>query len=106
MAIALDGGKLWKVTYDNPFDSWNMKDDIDPKGKWRCDGHIYLDQVLLERYPNGILNSSSKWYYDMEWETDGEGRITVIAVCDTCHKNAVFAWSQDSYDNRITKKDG
>lgn len=108
VATALDGGKLWKVTYDNPFDSWNMKDAIDPKGKWTCEMDTpYLDQVLLERYPNGIPEfHPRKWYYDMEWETDGEGRITVIAVCDThAEKNVVFAWSQDSYDNRITKKE-
>ena len=42
--------------------------------------------------------------YDLEWETTGDGAITVMAVADThADHNVVFAWSQESIRDTITK---
>ena len=75
-------------------------------GKWTCEADLnYLDQILLTNYPDKLPEfKPRKWYYDMEWQTDGDGLITVIAVADSdADSPVVFAWSQESIRDNDTK---
>ena len=94
VATGLDGGKLWKVEVNHPNQLWEIKDLV---GKWTHEADLnYLDQILLTNYPEKLPEfHPRKWYYDLEWETTGDGAITVMAVADThADHNVVFAWSQ------------
>ena len=103
VATGLDGGKLWKVEVNHPNQLWEIKDLV---GKWTHEADLnYLDQILLTNYPDKLPEfHPRKWYYDLEWETTGDGAITVMAVADThADHNVVFAWSQESIRDTITK---
>jgi len=103
VATGLDGGKLWKVEVNHPNQLWEIKDLV---GKWTHEADLnYLDQILLTNYPEKLPEfHPRKWYYDLEWETTGDGAITVMAVVDThAEHNVVFAWSQESIRDTITK---
>ena len=103
VAVGLDGGKLWKVEVNHPSQLWEIKEMV---GKWTHEADLnYLDQILLTNYPDKLPEfHPRKWYYDLEWQTTGEGAITVMAVADThADHNVVFAWSQESVRDTITK---
>ncbi len=103
VSVSLSGGKLWKVEVNHPNVLWEIKDAV---GKWTCEADLnYLDQILLTNYPDKIPEfHPRKWYYDLEWMTDGDGEITVMAVADShAEHNVVFAWSEVSIRDTITK---
>lgn len=103
VSVSLSGGKLWKVEVNHPNVLWEIKDAV---GKWTCEADLnYLDQILLTNYPDKIPEfHPRKWYYDLEWQTDGDGEITVMAVADShAEHNVVFAWSEVSIRDTITK---
>lgn len=103
ISYALNGGKVWKVEVNHPNQLWEIKDMV---GKWTCEADLnYLDQILLTNYPDKLPEfKPRKWYYDMEWQTDGDGLITVIAVADSdADSPVVFAWSQESIRDNVTK---
>lgn len=103
VSYALNGGKVWKVQVNHPNQLWEIKDMV---GKWTCEADLnYLDQILITNYPDAIPEfKPRKWYYDMEWQTTGEGLITVIAVADSdADHPVVFAWSMESIRDTITK---
>jgi len=102
-SYALNGGLVWKAEVNHPNQLWEIKDMV---GKWTCEADLnYLDQILLTNYPDKLPEfKPRKWYYDMEWQTDGEGLITVIAVADSdAESPVVFAWSQESIRDNVTK---
>lgn len=103
VSVSLNGGKLWKVEVNHPNVLWEIKDAV---GKWTCEADLnYLDQILLTNYPDKIPEfHPRKWYYDLEWQTTGDGEITVMAVADShAEHNVVFAWSEVSIRDTITK---
>ena len=103
VAVSLEGDKVWKVEVNHPNVLWEIKDAV---GKWTCEADLnYLDQILLTNYPDKIPEfHPRKWYYDLEWQTTGDGEITVMAVADThAEHNVVFAWSEVSIRDTITK---
>ena len=102
VAKDINGCKLWRVDTNHPNAVWEIKEMCE---KWTCEADLpYLDQILIQRYPHGIPEFvPRKWYYDMEWKTDGKGEITVIAVVDT-HTDTpvVFSWSKESQQKFLT----
>jgi DNA polymerase, archaea type len=103
VSVSINGGKLWKVEVNHPNVLWEIKDAV---GKWTCEADFnYLDQILLTNYPDKIPEfHPRKWYYDLEWQTTGDGEITVMAVADShAEHNVVFAWSEVSIRDTITK---
>lgn len=103
VSVSINGGKLWKVEVNHPNVLWEIKDAV---GKWTCEADLnYLDQILLTNYPDKIPEfHPRKWYYDLEWQTTGDGEITVMAVADShAEHNVVFAWSEVSIRDTITK---
>jgi DNA polymerase elongation subunit (family B) len=103
IGTGLDGGKLWKVEVNHPNTLWEIKDAV---GKWTHEADLnYLDQILLTNYPEGIPEfHPRKWYYDLEWQTTGDGAITVMAVADSDAEHpVVFSWSEESIRLSITK---
>jgi len=102
-SYALNGGKVWKVEVNHPNQLWEIKEMV---GKWTCEADFnYLDQILLTNYQDKLpAFKPRKWYYDMEWQTYGDGLITVIAVSDSDAKHPmVFAWSAESIRDTVTK---
>jgi len=105
IATGVDDEPLFKVTTAHPKTLWEIREKCP---RWTYEADLpYHEQVLLTMYP-GVDDFPEfhprKWYFDMEWQTSGDGEITIIAVVDTDHEHpVVFAWSQESNAESITK---
>lgn len=105
VARGVDGHDLWKVTVSSPNTLWELSEKCQG---WTYEADVqYHDQVLLNMFP-GVHDFPEfhprKWYFDMEWNVDKKGEITVIAVVDSDYEHpVVFAWSRESNANSITK---
>ena len=84
-----DGRALIKLEVDKPNELWEIKEMLPT---YEADLH-YLDQVLLEKYPDKLPEFHPRvWYFDLEWDPK-EDFTTVMAVVDS-HADVpvVFAW--------------
>jgi DNA polymerase elongation subunit (family B) len=89
VAEGIDGKAIMRVEVDKPNDLWEIKDLMDT---YEADLN-YLDQVLLELYPDKIPEFHPRvWHFDLEWDPK-EDFTTVMAVVDSHAKHpVVFAW--------------
>ena len=101
-AKGLDGKDLFMVQVDRPTMLWELKETFDNL-TYEADLN-YLDQFLIETYPDKIPEFKPRvWYFDLEWDTGDDDFTTVMAVVDTFLRNpVVFAWSQESNRQHIT----
>ena len=65
-AKGIDKKPLMKVEVDKPTDLWDIKDEMPT---YEADLN-YLDQVLLQLYPDKLPEFKPRvWYFDLEWDT-------------------------------------
>lgn len=86
-----DGRALIKLEVDKPNELWEIKEMLPT---YEADLH-YLDQILLEKYPDKLPEFHPRvWYFDLEWDPK-EDFTTVMAVVDS-HADVpvVFAWKR------------
>lgn len=101
-ATGIDKKVLMKVEVDKPTDLWDIKDEM---STYEADLN-YLDQVLLQLYPNKLPEfKPRRWYFDLEWDSK-EDFTTVMAVVDSdLDTPVVFAWADERtncpHDNRM-----
>ena len=103
-AKGLDGKDLFMVQVDRPSMLWELKETFDNL-TYEADLN-YLDQFLIETYPDKIPEFKPRvWYFDLEWDTGDDDFTTVMAVVDTFTRNpVVFAWSEESNKEHLVGK--
>lgn len=91
-ATGIDGKQLMKVEVDRPTDLWDIKDEM---VTYEADLN-YLDQLLLQMYPDKLPEFKPRvWYFDLEWDTKDDF-TTVMAVVDSdLDTPVVFAWADE-----------
>ena len=105
-AKGIDKKPLMKVEVDKPTDLWDIKDEMPT---YEADLN-YLDQVLLQLYPDKLPEFKPRvWYFDLEWDSK-EDFTTVMAVVDSdLETPVVFAWTDErtnSTANHVEFDDG
>ena len=87
-----DGMALIKLEVDKPNELYEIKDILPT---YEADLQ-YVDQILLEKYPDKIPEFHPRvWYFDLEWDAKKDF-TTVMAVVDS-HADlpVVFAWKPE-----------
>lgn len=97
-----DGTALVKVEVDRPNDLWDIKDEMPT---YEADLN-YLEQVLLEMYPEKLPEFHPRvWYFDLEWDPK-QDFTTVMAVVDShADVNVAFAWKPTIETMRVNYVD-
>lgn len=95
-ATGIDKTPLMKVEVDRPTDLWDIKDEMPT---YEADLN-YLDQVLLQLYPEKLPEFKPRvWYFDLEWDTKDDFTSVMAVVDSDLDIPHVFAWADEERTN-------